>query len=240
MKTPYHFLCTVLACMTIHTMHAQTTTPYPTTKGGRPIYFSLAPQIGIPVGQFRNYSKVQGGADLAAAIGFKANPSFSAGAAFSVLGTGAKIDNYRGLQVKTDGALFMVGPMVRWAPVTSWRIVPFVGVSSGLGISSTTTTSEIVDKATFFEQFVGWQEEDIVNTTTHMQSGGTSLGYSLSAGVLIKPAFTLAVTYFAIDQVKYVNKDDVSFADGEISYTSNVVPVQMLNISLGFALWARK
>ncbi|MEJ0032767.1 MAG: hypothetical protein WDO15_21465 [Bacteroidota bacterium] len=197
----------------------------PTTKRGRPIYFTFYGTVGIPINDFKNYSKVQGGGGLEFGIGFlDKKKSLSAGATLFVLSTGSKKDTYQGAEVKTSSALFLIGPMMRWAPVVSWRIVPFVSASAGVGISSTSTTSQIVDKATFIEQFTGMQESDIVTTTYQKDSGGYSLGYSLSAGILIKPAFILKFSYFGISKVKYVNKDDVTVENGELLYRSSVIP----------------
>lgn len=214
---------------------------YPITKRGRPIYAAVVGEIGIPILDFRNYAKVQGGVGFEAGLGFLDNKrSLSAGGTFFGTFTGAKKDTYRGAEIKTSTALMMIGPMLRWAPVVPWRVVPFISAAGGLGVSSTSTTSEIVDKATFIEQFFGMQESDIVDTTSEKESGGVSAGYSLAAGILIKPAFVLKFSYFGINNVKHVDKDDVTVENGEIIYHTNVIPVQMFNISIGVSNWAHR
>ena len=240
-KGPALLCLFLVSCFFCVAQSQDTTHNYPMTKNGRPIYFSLIGQVGIPMKDFKNYSKVQGGGGLEIGLGFKGEKrSLSGGLTLLALTTGSKKDTYQGVEVKTSSGLFLVGPMMRWAPVVPWRVVPFISAAVGPGISSTSTSSEIVDKATFLEQFFGMQDSDITSTTYHKDSGGVGAGYSLSAGVLIKPAFILTFSYFSINNVKYVNKDDVAVNNGELVYKSNVIPVQMFNISLGVSNWAHR
>ena len=202
--------------------------------------FSLAlvGQLGIPIAQFKEHAHPQAGFrfEFGYAI-FKAVPSISLGGELSGTFTGAKKDIYKGTEIKTSSSLVHLYPMLRWAPKTKKRIAYYIDAAAGYSGAGTETTSTVVDKATFLEQILGSQPDDIVETVNHKKASFNGFGYSLGAGINIRPCFSIGVRYHHINNIKYANKDEVSVVNTEIIYVYRETPIDMLVVTLGFSSW---
>jgi opacity protein-like surface antigen len=205
---------------------------------GNRFHMGLVGQMGIPMGQFKEYANPQGGVrfEVGYAI-FKAVPSITIGGELSGTFTGAKKDIYKGAEIKTSSSLVHLYPMLRWAPKTKKRIAFYVDAAAGYTGAGTETTSTIVDKATFLEQILGSQPDDIVETVTHKNASFNGFGYSIGAGINFRPCISIGVRYHHINNIKYANKDEVSVVNTEIIYVYREIPIDMIVVTLGVSSW---
>ena len=207
----------------------------PAKKASKKLYIQISGQLALPQNEFKQYSKPWGGFRIDAGTPIKDNP-LSFGGEISFFPSGSKKDVFKGIEVETSSLLFNLHPFLRWVPNGSAKVKPFIDVSTGLTVTSTSTTSKIIDEPTFLEQVL-FGEETEVQTTTHMDSGGANISYSVGAGLRIGNFFILGIRYQQVNQIKYANHNQVFVSNDKIVYEVHKIPLDMLTISLGISNW---
>lgn len=199
-------------------------------------YISLLGLLSIPQNEFRQYSKTRGGFQIEVGVPFKATRALAAGAQVSVLFSGAKKDQFKGMEVATESMLINIQPLLRWAPVKPAKVKPFLDFTAGLTIVTTQTTSEIVDHATFLEEVLFGNETEVV-TVTHRDESSAGFSYSVGAGFIISRWLSIGIRYQNVSLIKYVDKDKVFVNDTRVVYDERRIPIDMLSITLGISNW---
>ena len=193
--------------------------------------------IGNPVQDFwETYSKQRlWGFDIGVVFPLNKSPWFQPGVLFEVYPFGTDKATYKGIEVKTSGA-FIKGNMVgRFRFLNEQNISPFIELGYGFNLSSTSTTYEIVDEATFFEEFF-LDEEDVSETVTVKDHTHGAHNFNAGAGIVFNRLITFQVKYNLTSVMRYVERDDVKVTDNSVTYRISESPMQMIVVSVGFSL----
>jgi hypothetical protein len=196
------------------------------------IWVGADAQIAIPLASLKEFSKTRGGIRLEVGKPFKASPSLSVGLEFSGVFSGSRDDKFKGMDVNTSTTLVSLQPFIRWAPTNKAAVNPFFDFSMGIMASSTATTSEIVDEATFLEEVL-LGKEDEVETITHQTGGSANFSLSAGAGVTIKKFIRVGVRYHHTYPVDYIDTEKISIKDTSIHYEVNRIPIDMIVVTVG-------
>jgi hypothetical protein len=129
-------------------------------------YAQIGVDTSIPFGELREKMtrKVLWGLEIDGFLSpFKRSPTIETGLQIAMVFPSERKDEWNGLELKTASALVCFNMVGRFRPSNEQFLKPFFDVAAGLSYSSTTSSYEIVDRATFLEKFL-LNEQDYVET----------------------------------------------------------------------------
>jgi hypothetical protein len=157
------------------------------------------------------------------------------GLQFDIYPFGNKKGTWNGIEVTTSGAFVKANIINRLRFLSESKVSPFVELGYGIHLSSTTTSYEIVDEATFFEEFF-LNEEDEYETVNAKEFFDASHNFAVGAGLVFNRVITFQVKYNVTPTLTYVQKDDVKVSGNLIDYETTDSKMQMIVVSIGFTL----
>lgn len=166
---------------------------------------------------------------------FQEAKAWELGAQLEFYFTGSREDVWNGIEVKSQSSFIRLNFVNRIRPFKKGPVDPFLEFSYGLNTSITTTSYEIVDEATFFEQFL-LKREDVVNTETVKDYYDVSQNFAIGIGMVIKNIAVLQVKYNYNPEISYIQKEDITVTNYSVRYDPSKSKIQMITISLGFSL----
>lgn len=190
--------------------------------------------IGNPVQEFwANYSKQRlwgGNLDIVCAP-FKKARFIEPGIQFEIYPSANLKDTWDGIEVETSSFFVRFNAMTRLRINRSSNLAPYLEFGYGLNLSSTTTSYEIVDKASFWGSLLG--EEDEYEEVTLNDFEDYSQNFYAGVGLNLYRWITLQVKYNYSPLISYVQKDDIYVSDSEVKYDITKSKMQMVVISIG-------
>ncbi len=193
--------------------------------------------IGNPVQEFwSNYSKQNlWGFNIDGVITpFKKAQFFETGVQIEILPSSNRNDTWQGIEVNSSSTISRFNAISRFRVAKQSKISPYIELGYGLNITSTQTSYEIVDEATFLEVFL-WEAEDV--TETVKVKDFHDYGHNLYAGVGLNLYnwINLQVKYNYSPTIEFVQKDGIKVEDSSINYETTSSKIQMLVITVGIS-----
>ena len=148
---------------------------------------------------------------------------------------GTQKATWHGLEVETSGAFTKINLISRFRFLNFSKLSPYIELGYGLHLSSTTTTYEIVDEATFFEEVV-FDKEDYTETVKAKEFYDATHNFSVGAGICFNRLITFQIKYNVTPLFKFVEKDDVTVTQTSIDYKITESKMLMFVVSVGFSL----
>jgi len=201
------------------------------------VFISINGELASTVGEFKDaYDK-----DLlfgfnfdAAFIPFKNLKAWQLGGQFEIYFAGKRTDNWSGLDVTTQSNFIKLNIINRLQPYKDMPLKPFIELAYGLNTNMTATTYEVVDEASFLEEFL-FNAEDIVETETAKERYDFNHNFAIGAGIVINNIIAIQLKYNYVPEIEFVRRDGVKFnSNNEIVYEYNKSTINLITISLGF------
>lgn len=162
----------------------------------------------------------------------KKNHFWQPGAQIELLLTSNKKDAWKGIEVETGSAFFKFNLINRIRPSYTGRIDPFFEVAYGLNVSSTTTNYEIVDEATFWEEFLLGQEDEI-QTVQIKEHNDISSNFAIGIGAFIKNLLMVQLKYNVSPNIEFVNKENIVIINDSVQYQPVKSNMHTISLSVG-------
>ncbi len=159
---------------------------------------------------------------------------FQPGAKFEFLFPSAKNDRWKGAKINTTSALIKANLFTRFKFLEGSKFSPFVEGGFGFNISSTSTTTTIVDEATFFEEFF-LGEEDQVETETLLKHDDSNHNAYVGVGFVINQIFSVMFKYSYGPGMEYIIKDNIVINNHAIDYIPVSAPYKTYEIAIGLS-----
>lgn len=201
-------------------------------------YASVGLDTSIPFGELgeKMTKKVLWGLEIDGFLApFKNSPSVETGLQIAMVFPSERKDEWNGLELKTSSTLVCFNLAGRFRPSKGNFVEPVFDVGGGLSYSSTTSSYEIVDRATFLEKFL-LNEQDYVETHNVKEFGQSSWNIGFGAGVIINKTFVAQVRYNYSPEVVFINKEDVTIVDNQVSYKTSTSALEMITITIGLSV----
>jgi hypothetical protein len=201
-------------------------------------YPTISFLTAFPAGTFKNDfdRKVLLGFNVdGVIIPVKKIPFWQPGAQVEFLFTGNKKDTWKGIEVETGGAFIKLNIINRIRPSHTGKIDPFFEFAYGLNISATTTSYEIVDEATFWEEFFLNQDDEIIREQLNDYTD-TSSNLGIGIGVFIKNLVVVQVKYNISPDIGFVTKEGIVVVNDRIDYNPTKADMHTISLSIGFSL----
>ncbi|MCU4165186.1 hypothetical protein [Carboxylicivirga caseinilyticus] len=165
---------------------------------------------------------------------FKHATFFQPGTQFEFLFPVVKNETWKGARINTTGAIIKANLFTRFKFYEGAMVSPFIETAFGLNLGATSTTTKIVDEATFLEQFF-LNAEDEIETVTLVEHYDTNYNTMLGVGCVIKQLISIQVKYNFGPSLEYIKKDNIIVSSRRISYKPVKAPYQTVEIALGFS-----
>jgi hypothetical protein len=201
-------------------------------------YPTISFLTGFPAGTFKtDYDcKVILGFNIDGVINpLKKNHFWQPGAQVEFLLTGNKKDTWKGIEVETGGAFIKLNIINRIRPSHTGKIDPFFEFAYGLNISSTTTSYEIVDEATFWEEFFLDQDDEIITEQLNDYTD-TASNLAIGIGAFIKNLVVVQVKYNMSPEIGFVTKEGIVVVNDRIDYNPTKAKMHTITLSIGIGL----
>ena len=166
---------------------------------------------------------------------FKNATFFQPGAQFEFLFPTNEKDRLHGAKIKTTGALIKANALTRIKFYEGSKFSPFVESGIGLNLSSTSTTTKIVDETTFFEQFFLGADDYHIETKTLTEHSYANYSAFLGVGCVINEIFSVQLKYYYGPHLEYVKKEDIVVDSEGINYKPVSSPYKTFEIAIGFS-----
>ena len=192
---------------------------------------------GFPAGTFQSDfdRKVLFGFNVDGVITpVKKNHFWQPGAQIEFLLTGNKKDTWKGIEVETGGAFIKLNLINRIRPSHTGKIDPFFEFAYGLNISSTTTNYQIIDEATFWEEFLLGQDDEIV-TVELKDYTDTSSNLAIGIGAFIRNMVVVQLKYNVSPHIGFVTKEDIVVENERIDYRPTKSDMHTISLSIGIS-----
>jgi len=233
MKTPILLLFLISPFLAFAQEPADTTWQKPTG------YLTFSPAISRLLGEFSDTmnKKFIWGFNMEVAFPVsKKNPFWDMGFQLEMFFPSNKKDMWDGIELKTNTMFTKINLLNRIRPFRGLRVEPYFDLTLGLNISSTETSYEVVDKATFLEKFL-FDNEDEVETVSLKKFNDTSYSLGLGSGVIINKTFIIQVRYNYSPETEFVKRKGVIVnSDGSVDYSPSKSKMEAFTISVGFTL----
>jgi hypothetical protein len=199
-------------------------------------YFTISPAIAKSVGEFATNlnKKILWSFNFDVVFRpFKKVRFWEPGVQFDFNFLRNRKDRWNGIELKTQGLIAKINLINRIRPFKGQRIEPFLDLTYGLNISTTSTDYEVVDKATFVESFF-FDIEDEIETVSVKSFTDASYVIGLGAGIIIKELYMIQLRYNYSPEIEFINRENVVInADGSVGYTPSKSKMETLNLSVG-------
>lgn len=155
---------------------------------------------------------------------------------FGLVSIGSKIDKVDGLEITTSSEMIDLSYIIGFKiPITrSFKLRPNFAI--GINFATTSSSYEIVDEATFFERFTGFQEEDLVQEVQVNNFNDNDGIYGFGFGVIYKEIFFVDFRVLRGGIIRFVDKKSIYVEDSEILYAPQESSVNFFTVGLGFSL----
>jgi len=201
-------------------------------------YPTISFLTGFPAGTFKNDF------DRKVLLGFNADGVITPlkkyhfwqpGVQVEFLLTGNKKDTWKGIKVETGGAFIKLNLINRIRPTHTGNIDPFFEFAYGLNISSTSTTYEVVDEATFWEEFLLGADDEI-STEQLNDYTDTASNLGIGIGAFIKNKIVVQMKYNISPEIGFVRRQNVVVVNDRIDYKPTNADMHTISLSIGFSL----
>lgn len=204
--------------------------------------FSANFVMGIPQGEFRDniHQDILPGFNLDLAFSPSKNAQFwKVGAQFEALFSKRQNTDWDGIDIHTSTNFLAINFITRLQPTRPMAIKPFAELAVGLNLSYTSSSYEIYDDVSFWEQFLLGREDES-ETIKLNDHNDVDKNFTIGAGIIIKRLVVLQLKYNYVPHVVYVNPASVSFVDEVIEYDYSNTRVGMLSLSIGLTFNSSK
>ena len=157
------------------------------------------------------------------------------GAGLGLVFIGDQTDNADGLQISTSSTVLSVNYLLGAVVPLSENFSIRVNASTGVNISNTTSSYEIVDRATFLEDLLGIQDEDIIEKVQVNEFTDTGPMYRIGGGLLFKNTIYLNFSYTTGGSLRFVTRDGISVEGDTIVYRPERSALRYFSIGLGLS-----
>ena len=144
-------------------------------------------------------------------------------------------DNWKGIEINSTGAFFKLNLVNRFRIYKRGIIDPFVEMVFGFNWSSTSTTYQIVDEATFFEEFfLGLDDEvQIVSVKEHED---VTMNMGIGAGVFIADIGMVTLKFNYSPEIEYVTKENIIVNNDELTYLPSSTRITTVSLAIGVSM----
>ena len=145
-----------------------------------------------------------------------------------------KDDMWKGIEVKTSRAFFKLNFINRIKPLAPATVDPFFEFGYGVNISSTSTQYEIVDKATFAEEFF-LGEEDNIETVNVKDFADAQHNISIGVGAIIAQHITVQLKYSYSPEIEFIEAKNIFVVNDRIEYKPSRSTMELITFSVGWS-----
>lgn len=198
------------------------------------LHLSVGALAGIPQGQFaRDFPRESlWGFNFDAVVSpIQKHHWWKTGAQVEFFFTGTKKDTWKGLELKTKSSFVRVNFLNRIQLSHTGLVDPFLEFGLGFNVSTTTSSYQVFDEATFLEEFL-LRVEDEWETVQVKSFNDVTSNMAVGFGVIIKRIVVVKVKYDRSPQIEFVPKDGISVFNDQIQYEAKKSKMQMISISL--------
>lgn len=165
-------------------------------------------------------------------IPFKNAKAWKPGGQFEIFFGGQQKDQWSGIQLTSQSAFLKLNFINRFQPPRPMVVKPFLELAYGFNLNTTSSSYEVVDKASFWERFL-LNAEDLVETKTAKEYSDITHNLAIGAGIIIKNFLVLQVKYNYVPEIEYVKADGITVVDNRIVYDFAKSDMKLITIGLG-------
>lgn len=232
------FLASLLTCLALFPseLSAQDFAEPETSASQRGFDFSLNLVCGFPAYEYKQQVDrlILPGMNLDLRFyPSKQTSNWMCGLLFEALYAGSSKDNWEGMQLQSSSGLFQIALVNRIQANPHRPVRPYAEFGIGLGISSTSSTYDVYDRASFVEWFF-LGEEDQVYTFSVKDHTDRTTTYSAALGILIKKGLNLQLKYTYMPDVFYVKPEGIQIRGSEVLYDYLHSDIKIISFTLGY------
>lgn len=172
-------------------------------------------------------------------IPFKKIKFWNLGGQFEAFINAKNKDDYHGVELITQNVFLRLNMVNKIQPYRDMKVKPFFVIDYGFNVSSTSSSYEIVDEASFLEKFL-LNEEDVVVNETVMKHSDFNYNISLGVGLVFNELLSISCKYNYVPETTYVKKDGVYIDNGELKYKYSASAIKLLVVGIGISVSSRK
>ena len=201
-------------------------------------YPSITLTEGNPIGEFKNSlsrKALWGGTIDVVFRAFDNLPAWEPGGSLEFLSLGQRKDSWNGIEVTTSSALIRLNLMSRIRPLKEGMFNPFFEFTYGIDINSTSTSYEIVDRATFADKFFFGDQDKVENVDVH-SFNDYSPNVGIGLGMVIDRLVTVQIQYNYCPTVDFIDAQNVTVVNDTVEYGRSTSSIEMFVVKIGVSL----
>ena len=228
------FFCSSIACAQEFDGDSTNTDEWNTYS----FYPTISLAEGNPMGEFKSSlsrKALWGGTIDIVFRAFDNLPAWEPGGSVEFLSLGQRKDSWNGIEVTTSSALVRLNLMSRIRPLKVGMFNPFIEITYGLDINSTSSSYEIVDRATFVDNVLFGNEDRVEQVDVH-NFNDYSPNVGIGLGMVFNRLVTVQFQYNYCPTVDFIDTQNVMVAGNTIEYGRSTSSIEMFVVKIGVSL----
>lgn len=232
------FLASILACLALYPMGlaAQDVSDQEINPPLRGIDFSINLVSGFPAYDYKKQIDRTILPGLNIDLRFypaRQIDSWMCGLLIEGLYAGSSKESWQGMKLESSSGLFSFSLINRFQPNQDMIVKPYAEFGIGLSLSTTSSTYDVYDEASFVEWFFFGKEDEVYTFKVKDHTDRTA-SYTAAVGILIKKGLNLQLKYNYMPNVTYVKPEGIQVQQGDVIYEYMYSDVKIISLTLGY------